>query len=208
MRRLFVPGWGAPAALYTPLVAGWEVVDPPGFAVSNGRLDRSVERLLASLEASGGPAAVAGHSMGAAVAVLAAADRPDLVERLVLIGPAGLPLVKPMRRSAFDFIRQLGRRTYPVRAAAAGLAQAARAPGAALRLAQAVHQLDLTPQLADLKARSVRCQVIGCASDTLTPTGHCRRLAELVGGSYRELDLAGGHMWMLYDRSALASALS
>jgi pimeloyl-ACP methyl ester carboxylesterase len=42
-----------------------------------------------------GPSTVLGHSMGGAIAQLVAVDRPDLVERLILVNPvpaAGLPL--------------------------------------------------------------------------------------------------------------------
>ncbi len=43
--------------------------------------------VIALIEALGGPAVIAGNSMGAGSAVLAAAERPDLVSGLVLIGP-------------------------------------------------------------------------------------------------------------------------
>jgi pimeloyl-ACP methyl ester carboxylesterase len=43
--------------------------------------------VIALIEELGGPAVIAGNSMGAGSAVLAAADRPDLVSGLVLIGP-------------------------------------------------------------------------------------------------------------------------
>ena len=43
--------------------------------------------LIALIEELGGPAVIAGNSMGAAAAVLAAAQRPELVSGLVLIGP-------------------------------------------------------------------------------------------------------------------------
>jgi pimeloyl-ACP methyl ester carboxylesterase len=206
MRRLFVPGWGAPAALYAPLLTRWEVQELPCFA-SGGRLDTCVRHLVSRLEAAGEPAIVGGHSMGAAIAVMAATERPELVDRLVLVGPAGLPLVKPMRLSAADFVRQFRRGVYPASVAAAAAADILRAPRAAFRLARAVHGLDLTRELVELRTLGVRCQVIGCASDTLTSAAHCRRLSALVGGSYRELNLAGGHMWMLYDRRAFASVL-
>ena len=39
--------------------------------------------------------------------------------------------------------------------------------------------------------------MIGCATDTLTTAAHCRRVATLAGADYRELELTGGHMWML-----------
>jgi homoserine acetyltransferase len=49
--------------------------------------------------------------------------------------------------------------------------------------------------------------VIACASDTLTPVDHCRRIAQLSGGGYREIDAAGGHMWMLVESTAFAAIL-
>jgi pimeloyl-ACP methyl ester carboxylesterase len=206
MRRVFVPGWGAPAALYTPLLTRWEVQELPCFA-SGGRLETCVRHLVARLEAEGEPAIVGGHSMGAAIAVLAAIERPELVDRLVLVNPAGLPLAKPMRMSAADFVRQVRRGVYPTRVAVSAAGDILRAPRSAFRLARAVHGLDLTRELVELRTLGVRCQVIGCASDTLTTATHCRRLSALAGGSYRELNLAGGHMWMLYDRRAVASVL-
>ena len=39
---------------------------------------------------------------------LAAAELPELVERLVLVAPAGLPLQKPIGASLGDFVRQVG----------------------------------------------------------------------------------------------------
>jgi pimeloyl-ACP methyl ester carboxylesterase len=43
--------------------------------------------LIALIEQLGGPAVIVGNSMGAAAAVIVAAQRPDLVDGLVLIGP-------------------------------------------------------------------------------------------------------------------------
>jgi len=43
--------------------------------------------VLALIEELGGPAVVVGNSMGAGAAVLAAAERPDLINGLVLVGP-------------------------------------------------------------------------------------------------------------------------
>lgn len=45
------------------------------------------EDILALIEHLGGPATVIGNSMGAGAAVWAAAEKPELVESLVLIGP-------------------------------------------------------------------------------------------------------------------------
>src|ERR1700690_2074417 len=43
--------------------------------------------ILALIEELGGPATVVGNSMGAAAATIAAAEQPDLVSGLVLVGP-------------------------------------------------------------------------------------------------------------------------
>ena len=43
--------------------------------------------VIALIDKIGGPAVIVGNSMGAASAVLVAADRPDLVRGLVLVGP-------------------------------------------------------------------------------------------------------------------------
>ncbi len=55
--------------------------------------------VLALIQELGGPAVIVGNSMGAAVAVLIAADHPDLVEGLVLVGPfVRNGKVSPMQR--------------------------------------------------------------------------------------------------------------
>jgi pimeloyl-ACP methyl ester carboxylesterase len=46
-----------------------------------------------------GQATLIGHSMGGALAMLLAATRPDLVKRLVLVNPAGLPIQQPVLRA-------------------------------------------------------------------------------------------------------------
>lgn len=64
--------------------------------------------LAGLMDADGrGPRAVVGHSMGGFVAVVLAAARPDLVERLVLVD-GGLPLTLPPGRTADDIGELLG----------------------------------------------------------------------------------------------------
>jgi pimeloyl-ACP methyl ester carboxylesterase len=75
-----------------------------------------VDWLLAELAAAPSPRILGGHSMGAALAVgVAAALLPERVERLVLVGPAGLRLTKPIRRSAAQFASQAWRRQLAAR---------------------------------------------------------------------------------------------
>lgn len=205
MHRLFVPGWGAPASLYS-VPDGWEVLDPPAFA-GGETIEARLRWLRNHVERYDGPLTLAGHSMGAALAVLAAQEDPERIRRLVLLAPAGLPLTKPVAASLRDFAGQLATRLYPARDAARALAAVATSPRSARRLATAVRALDLERQLRALSALGVRVDVVGCRTDTLTPAGHCRRIAELAGARYRELDLPGGHMWMLGDPGAFAAVL-
>jgi pimeloyl-ACP methyl ester carboxylesterase len=198
--RLFLPGWGAPGTLYAPaLPATWQALEPPAFAATGGSLAAYRGWLGRELRRRG-RSALAGHSMGGALAILAAADTPELVDRLVLIGPAGLPLDKPIRASVRDFVGQLVRGEYPRQIAATAALAIARAPLSALRLAEHVRSLDLRRECARVHAAGVPAVVIGCATDTLVTTDRSRELARSLGARYEELDLRGGHMWMLGDR--------
>lgn len=206
--QVFLPGWGAPAALYTPgLPATWDVLQPPSFAVSGGSF--AEYRRWLDLELRGrGRSSLAGHSMGGALAILAAATTPELVERLVLIAPAGLPLDKPIRQSLQDFLRQLASGDYPRRTGLAALLAVGRAPRSALALARHLRTLDLRRECARVRAAAIPTTVIGCVSDTLVTTDRAHALATALGARYEELDLRGGHMWMLADRAYLAAAVS
>ena len=206
--RLFLPGWGAPAASYRlGMPVGWDVLEPPSFAASGGSF--ASYRCWVEVELRGrGRSSLAGHSMSGALAILAAAEMPELVERLVLIAPAGLPLDKPIRQSGRDFLGQLARGDYPRRLALSGLLALVRAPRAALVLAQQVRALDLRRECARVRTAGIPTTVIGCVTDTLVTNDKGRSLARALGARYEELDLRGGHMWMLADWQALAAAVA
>jgi pimeloyl-ACP methyl ester carboxylesterase len=205
--RVFVPGFGALPSFYRDALASdWTVHEPPSFR-DGPSLEARGAALRAMLDRSTAPLTLAGHSMGAALAVAAALERPERVERLFLVAPAGLPLGKPIALSLRDFCGQVASRMYAWRELAIAARSVLAAPRAALGLAHAVRALDLTEQLGELRRLGVRCDVVGCVSDTLTPVAHCREIARLAGARYREVDAAGGHMWMLAEPAALAGAL-
>lgn len=205
---LFLPGWGAPAALYEPgLPSAWRALEPPSFASSRGSLD-AYRRWIGLELRSGGRTSLGGHSMGAALAILAAADSPGLVERLVLVAPAGMPLQKPLSASVLDFLRQAAAGAYPRGPAARAVAAVACAPRAALSLAREVRALDLRRECRRVRVAGVPALVVGCASDTLVTRDHALALAQSLGADYRELALGGGHMWMLHAHDLLAAVLS
>ncbi len=205
MARLFVPGFGARPGFYrAALGEAWLVHEPPPFRSGAGFAEHvaALRTQVASLDA---PVTLAGHSLGAAVSVAAAAEMPGLVARLLLIAPAGLPLTKPVRESLGELRTQVREGAYPSLELAWAVAGALRAPRSAWRLGQAVRALDLRTELAAVRAAGIRCEVVGCAGDTLTPVEHCRRVARLAGAEFREIAAQGGHMWPVIDPRAFGA---
>jgi len=198
MRKLFLPGFGASGRLYARgLGSDWTALEPPTFRATDGALAAYRSWIRRELRRSDEPAWLAGHSMGGALAVLAAAAEPSRVARLTLVSPAGLPLRKPIAASLALFTAQIARGRYELRELRREVAQVLQAPHATLRLARAVRALDLTNEMQRVRASGVSTEVVACATDTLVTPAHCRATAALLGADYRELALDGGHMWML-----------
>jgi len=196
--KFFIPGWGAPACLYDPgLPPEWKALEPPSFRASGGSFNACRDWFATEIARLDEPVVLAGHSMGAALAMAVAADVPDRVSGLLLIAPAGLPLTKPIRRSMASFASQLAHGRYPMTHAARAAARIASAPRSALKLAFRVRDLDLSPEMRRIRRQRIPVTVVGCLTDTLVTVPQCREAARLLGAAYRELDLPGGHMWML-----------
>jgi pimeloyl-ACP methyl ester carboxylesterase len=136
--------------------------------------------------------------MGAAVAICAASERPDLVKRLILFSPAGLPLSKPLRSSFWLLVRQAFRGLYPAREVAFVVAESVKHPWLTERLARETHDLDLTAEMFHVRSAGIPVLVVGCASDTLTTPVICQAVADKLAGEYLEVE-GRGHMWMLSD---------
>jgi len=208
MRKLFLPGFGASGRHYARgLRPGWRALDPPDFHTTDGMFSAYQRWAGMELQRSDEPAWLAGHSLGGALALVAAVAHPTQVARLTLISPAGLPLCKPIAASLALFGKQLALRRYRLRHVAADAGRAVVAPRATLRLARAVRGLDLSAEMRKLRELRMPIEVVGCATDTLVTPGHCRTAADLLGAEYRELDLPGGHMWMLEAWPQLARLL-
>ncbi len=205
MLRLFVPGFAARPAFYRDALGDdWVIHRPPPMRCAP-TFEERIAAVCAEVDAAGRRVVLGGHSLGAALAACVAARRPEQVERLLLVSPAGLPLVKPVRASLGAFALQTVRGVYPAGELSRALLDVARAPLATARLARAVRSLDLRATFRAVAASEIRCDVVGCAGDTLTTVAHARGIAELAGGRYVELDAAGGHVWMLVEPSAFAA---
>ena len=208
-RGLFLPGYGARAHSYERgLPEGWEPLQPPFPVLASGSLEQLRAWLVRDLRGRPRRVALAGHSMGAALAVLAAASAPERVSRLVLVAPAGLPLSKPARECLADFLRSLKAGRYSREDVLPSLGDLARAPRAAVRLARTLQRLDLSRQMEHVRAAGIPATVIACSTDTLTTPESAHRAASLLGARYRELRLGGGHVWMFGGWDRLASELA
>ena len=183
------------------------MLELPSFRKTRGELPVYRAWLLEEI-AGRRPVALAGHSMGGALSLLAAIDRPDLVERLILLSPAGLPLTKPIPSSLATWARQVVTGRFPLAQVGRSIVRTGLAPRSALRLGRFVHQLDLRPELEPFRAKPVPCTVVGCTTDTMTPTSHCREFAALIGAEYREVDAPDGHIWPITQPQLLAAELS
>jgi glycerol-3-phosphate dehydrogenase len=76
-------------------------IDLPGFGLSPPRADYRLtthrDSVIGYLETMEGPSTLIGNSTGGLLAELVAAERPDLVERLVLVCPATPPILPDPR---------------------------------------------------------------------------------------------------------------
>ncbi len=100
---------------------------------------------------------------------------------------------------------QVARGRYELGEIGREVGQAVRAPRAALRLARSLRELDLSRDMRAIRASGIEAEVVACATDTLVTPAQCRVAADLLGAEYRELELDGGHMWMLTSWPSFAS---
>lgn len=197
MSGIFLPGYGARASSYARgLPSGWEAVQPPALRRTHGSIATLARWASELLRDQPAPVALAGHSLGGAVALLATTQAPDRVSALVLVGPAGLPLEHPYLRSIRATVAGALRGRYTTGEMAASLAELGAAPRSALRLARTLERLDLSAEMTVVRAAGVPVTVLAADTDALVPPVSCRRAAELLGADYRELHVDGGHTWM------------
>jgi 2-hydroxy-6-oxonona-2,4-dienedioate hydrolase len=173
------------------------VVDLTGFGRSRGqafRLDRAAETLASWADRIGlARAAWVGHSLGGMVVADLAARRPDLVERLVLVDAAGLPVSKRVLPHLLHVIR--GGRHLPIRVYPIALAGVLLS--GPLTIARAGHQIlasDLRERLRRIAAPTL---VIWGSEDRLLPPEVGDRLAATIPRARLEVIEGAGHspMW-------------
>jgi pimeloyl-ACP methyl ester carboxylesterase len=183
------------------------VVDLLGFGGSRGRqafvLGEAAEHLARWMQHVGVErASVAGHSMGGFVAADLAAGFPELVDRLVLVDAAALPLGRGYVQHAVGLagaLRYCPPSFLPVLVGDALRAGMWTLVGAALQLLRS----DITVRLSEIRAPTL---VVWGEHDPLVPLEIGRRLQEALPDARLEIIAGAGHnpMW---DRPAAFNRL-
>jgi pimeloyl-ACP methyl ester carboxylesterase len=185
------------------------LLDLPGFgAMSRWRgrfaLAEAADWLYAWMRAvSLPPACLVGHSMGGYICLQLAARHPEVVHRLALAAPAGIPTGHSMLGEALPLARALlhtSPRFYPIL-----LADALRAgPHAVLRAASDVMRGDVRELLAQVAPPTL---LIWGARDTLVPAAAGAVMRDALPNA-RLLTLGGASHVAMFDRPhAFNSAL-
>ncbi len=207
---------------------GWDGHSEPRSLAGNG------EAALAELDRRGiARAAIAGHSLGAAVAVWLAVHRPERVLALVLAAPAAnlaslqpldrwlaVPIAGPLISSASTAALGLALAVAPVRRRIAGATNLSesylRASGRALlaptaRRAFAIEQLALEAELRELEdgLGDVRAPtwIVNGSADRIVPLAAARTLAGQIPGARLVVIPDAGHLLPQLRPDQLADAI-
>src|SRR5262249_40665516 len=162
------------------LPSGWIASQPPPPSVSHGSLATLRDWAVREVLRSPPGVLIAGHSMGAALAILAALTVPERVQGLLLVAPAGLPIRKPVYRSIGALGLQLLTRTHAMPDIVTGGRELLSAPRGATRLARSLRRLDLTSQMERIRTARIPTTVVACTTDTLVPPRQCQAVARLL----------------------------
>ena len=176
-------------------------VDLAGFGACRRqpvRLDRAADTLAAWLRALGlERVTLVGHSRGGYVVADVAVRHPDLVDRLVLVNAAGLPLPQRALPHFVNLVRSSGRA--PLQLIPRAMYDTLRA--GPIAIARAAHQIlaaDIEPHLARI---TVPTLVVWGDRDPLIPLGMGRRLAAALPMARLVVLTGAGHapMWERQD---------
>jgi pimeloyl-ACP methyl ester carboxylesterase len=223
---VLLPGMGRPASDLDPFAelliqAGYRVLQPdPRGVGSEGTLQGLTLHDLAAdvaavIEREGGRAVVIGHGFGNRVARMVAADRPDLVRAVVLLGCSGL--VQPTPEVAEAIRLAQAEDTDPVTRERAAQ-QAWFGPGRDVSIwlsgwsqpvMKASHEAASATDTASWwTAGQAPVVIVQGLADVAAPPENGRRLKEQIGDRAVLVELEGlGHALVVEDAKAVADAV-
>jgi pimeloyl-ACP methyl ester carboxylesterase len=218
--RYYVGGEGPPLILVHGLAgaaANWVALAPlligrfrllvpdlPGHAGSSplpaaASLDPYADRLIRLAAVEGfDQAAVVGHSMGGLIAAELAADRPDLVDQLVLVDAAGLPFRARFVTHVVNVVRST-LESSPRFLAMAFVDSLRAGPFTLIAATRSILASDLSEKLGRIAAPTL---VLWGADDPLIPAAIGRELTNALRDGRFELVEGAGHspMWERPER--------
>ncbi len=197
-------------------------VDLPGHGAAPGPPGTSIAERAAAVEAlldaeGIARAVIAGHSMGGAVALSLALERPGRVAALVLVATGARLRVAPeaLALSATPEGLALAARAMADRSFGPGARDAVRearareiaatAPGLLHSDLSACDAFDVMPRLGELRVPAL---VVCGTEDRLTPPKYAAFLAERLAGARLVLVPGAGHLVMVEEPRAVASAVA
>jgi pimeloyl-ACP methyl ester carboxylesterase len=158
-----------------------------------------------------GPMPVLGHSFGGGVAIRTAHDRPDLVDRLVVINSiggahwrlGGDTLLRVSQRPWWDWGLHLARDVrgpwglahLTCRAGPDVVANLLRNPSALWRIGRLAAATDLSTELSTLRDRRVPMSIVWGHGDRFLPRLALPSLREVSDADFHTVD--GNHTWLL-----------
>lgn len=211
---IYLHGWGCDGSVFKPIVKrlrqfnnylidfagfgqseqppfdGWSVAD-----YANQVIDFLVEQCI-------GSATFVGHSFGCRVAMVVAATRPELVERMILVAPAGL------RR--FSLARWIKVKVYKLRKKTGRLPSKQSGSEDYKNCSDGMKNTFVKVVNQDLSdfAKRVKCQtlIVNGRTDTATPLKHAKRLHRLIKNS-ELVEITGDHFAFFYSPQAFAQTI-
>jgi pimeloyl-ACP methyl ester carboxylesterase len=235
---VFLHGWGLSHRTYRRglerlVGSGVQVLAPalPGFGGTAGLPAREfsltgyADWVAAFLDEIGvdEPVTLVGHSFGGGVALLAAHDHPDRVDRLVLVNSIGgsvwatrgeLPLLLS-DRPVWDWGLHLAAHALSVRSftrvvpviAADAVPNALLHPTLVWKVGRLARDADLAAELEELKRRRVPVVIVWGRDDSVLPWACAESLAVALGAP-EVVTVPGNHSWLLADPSRFAEVIT
>lgn len=173
-----------------PSLDGWTVFD-----YANQLIGFMSEQGIAS-------ATLVGHSFGCRVAMVVAATRPELVERLLLVAPAGLrrfSLKRWLKVKAYKLRKKLGLKN----AEQSGSDDYRNCSDEMKRTFVKVVNQDLSRYAKRITSQTI---IVNGRTDTATPLKHARRLNRLIKNS-ELVEINGDHFAFFYVPQAFADTV-
>jgi len=170
-----------------------------------------------------GPFSLVGYSFGGGVAIRAAHDFPELVQRLILVNSIGgsawtdgRGVLKALsERPLWDWGLHLQADILPTRQATHVLPvilrdavpNVLRCPRAIWRAAHLARTADLRPELAELNRRRLPVVVVWSKQDNVIPEATSMSLHACLGEP-RLVTVPGGHTWLLSQPEAFGEIIT